>query len=214
MGCESEYDTHVLDSITDFFQKQAGGGGDGRFGTKHFRRLLCLAKNVIGFCLWRSPFSGHFRGSLNLGRRRSFSAMQDSAYLMPHPRVRPSAPASRGSSKASTPTALASTPPDESAKEVVARSRKFARNRETLRATGTGKVPHRLFLDRVARQQSPSPLHRYCDHKTLDGRKKTDITERYCASFPLFSREEFSLLSAFIGVYRRPMPFGFCLLLT
>jgi len=26
----------------------------------------------------------------------------------------------------------------------------------------------RLFLDRVARQQSPSPLHRQPDHKTLD----------------------------------------------
>ena len=27
----------------------------------------------------------------------------------------------------------------------------------------------RLFLDRVARQQSPSPLHRQPDHKTVDG---------------------------------------------
>ena len=42
----------------------------------------------------------------------------------------------------------------------------------------------RLILDRVARQQSPSPLHRYCDHKTMDGRKKTDYHRMVTASLP------------------------------
>jgi hypothetical protein len=32
----------------------------------------------------------------------------------------------------------------------------------------------RLFLDRVARQQSPSPLHRQPDHKTVDESQETD----------------------------------------
>ena len=45
---------------------------------QHFRRSSCLAKNVSRFCLLGSPFSGHFRMSPNHGRRRSFSATQDS----------------------------------------------------------------------------------------------------------------------------------------
>jgi hypothetical protein len=35
----------------------------------------------------------------------------------------------------------------------------------------------RLFLDRVARQQSPSPLHRHCQNKTIDEIKKGIIIE-------------------------------------
>ena len=42
----------------------------------------------------------------------------------------------------------------------------------------------RLFLDRAARQRSPSPLHRQRDHKTLDDRKKTDYHRMVTASFP------------------------------
>jgi len=61
-------------------------------GAEHFRRLPCLAKG---------PFGGHFRASPNHGRSRSFSAMQASAYPTPHPGGRRSAPASRGSSRAS-----------------------------------------------------------------------------------------------------------------
>src|SRR5260370_32038631 len=76
----------------------------------NFRQATPLAKNLFGFRVAKSPFYGHFGVSPNLGRRRSVSAMQDSAYLKPHPRGRPSAPASRGSSRASTPTAFASTP--------------------------------------------------------------------------------------------------------
>jgi len=36
----------------------------------------------------------------------------------------------------------------------------------------------RLFLDRVARQQCPSPLHRHPDHKTWTNLKKGFIIER------------------------------------
>ena len=39
-------------------------------------------------------------------------------------------------------------------------------------------VPHRLFLDRVARQQSPSPLHRYRQNKPWTDRPKRIIIER------------------------------------
>ena len=42
----------------------------------------------------------------------------------------------------------------------------------------------RLFLDRVARQQSPSPLHRQPDHKTVDESQKTDYHRTVTASFP------------------------------
>src|SRR5664280_3420497 len=79
-------------------------------GAEHFRWFPCLAKNVTGFCLRKGSFGGHFRVSPRHGRRRSFSAMQGSAYPMPHPRERRSAPASRGSSRASSPTAFAATP--------------------------------------------------------------------------------------------------------
>lgn len=41
----------------------------------------------------------------------------------------------------------------------------------------------RLFLDRVARQQSPSPLHRYGNHKTLDEKGKTNYHRTVTASF-------------------------------
>ena len=58
----------------------------------------------------------------------------------------------------------------------------------------------RLFLDRVARQQSPSPLHRYCDHKTLDGRKKTDYHRTVTASFPPCLTRG---VHPIIGVHRR-----------
>jgi hypothetical protein len=50
------------------------------------------------------PFSGHFRMSLNYGRRRSFSA--SSGFL--HPTRNRPAPESRGSSRASTPPGCAS----------------------------------------------------------------------------------------------------------
>ena len=42
----------------------------------------------------------------------------------------------------------------------------------------------RLFLDRVARQQSPSPLHRQPDHKTLDESEKRNYHRTVTASFP------------------------------
>jgi len=87
-----------------------GGNAGVQAGSEHFRQFPSLAKNVIGFCLWRSPFYGHFGASPRHGRSRSFSAMQDSAYPTPHPRGRRSAPGSRDSSRASTPTALASVP--------------------------------------------------------------------------------------------------------
>ena len=47
---------------------------------EHFRRFPCLAKNLIGFCLWKGPFGGHFGVSPKHGRSRSFSARQDSSY--------------------------------------------------------------------------------------------------------------------------------------
>jgi len=88
------------------------GGNTGiQARSEHFCRLPCLAKNVSRFCLWRSLLYGHFGASPQHDRSRSFSAMQDSSYPMPHPRERQSVPASRGSSRASTPTALASTLP-------------------------------------------------------------------------------------------------------
>jgi hypothetical protein len=44
---------------------------------------------------------------------------------------------------------------------------------------GTPIVPDefRLFLDRGARQQSPSPFHRHCQNKTIDEFKKGIIIE-------------------------------------
>src|SRR5450759_67374 len=77
-------------------------------GAGHFRWFPCLAKKPTRFRLFRCLFGGHSEMSLLHGRRLSFSAMQDSAYPMPHPRGIRSAPASRGSSKASTPTVFAS----------------------------------------------------------------------------------------------------------
>ena len=41
-----------------------------------------------------------------------------------------------------------------------------------------------LFLDRVARQQSPSPLHRYRQNKTLDGSEERIYHRTVTASFP------------------------------
>ena len=86
-----------------------GGNAGVQAGAEHFRRLPCLAKNVIGFCLWRGPFYGHFRVSPNHGRSRSFSARQDYHHITRR-RASPAAPASRGSSRASTPMDVASTP--------------------------------------------------------------------------------------------------------
>jgi hypothetical protein len=75
------------------------------------------ARNIfIGLRAWpktsgdfafSAPVLGAFGASPNHGRSRSFSAMQDSAYLMPHPRGRRSVPASHGSSRAFNPTAFA-----------------------------------------------------------------------------------------------------------
>jgi hypothetical protein len=45
-----------------------GGHAGVQPGTKHFRRLPCLAENVIGFCLCKDPFGGHFGASPNHGR--------------------------------------------------------------------------------------------------------------------------------------------------
>ena len=42
----------------------------------------------------------------------------------------------------------------------------------------------RLFLDRVARQQSPSPLHRHRQNKTMDGSEETNYHRTVTASFP------------------------------
>jgi hypothetical protein len=42
----------------------------------------------------------------------------------------------------------------------------------------------RLFLDRVASQQSPSPLHRQPDHKILDESRKRTYHRTVTASFP------------------------------
>src|SRR5579872_740092 len=44
---------------------------------EHFRRSPCLAKNVTGFCLWRSPVSWQFGASPNQGRKRFFTAKQE-----------------------------------------------------------------------------------------------------------------------------------------
>ena len=85
-----------------------GGNAGVQAGAEHFRRFPCLAKNVIGFCLWRSPFCGHFGVSPNHGRSRSFSARQDSSYYAAA--GWPAAPVFRGSSRASTPMGFASTP--------------------------------------------------------------------------------------------------------
>jgi hypothetical protein len=65
----------------------------------------------------------------------------------------------------------------------------------------------RLFLDQVARQQCPSPLHRHPDPKTWTNLKKGFIIERYRCSFPCVSLQGFTPLSAFIGVHRRPVPY-------
>ena len=48
--------------------------------TEHFRPLASLAKNVCRFYVLEMRFGGHFGASPNLGRSRSFSAMQDSSY--------------------------------------------------------------------------------------------------------------------------------------
>ena len=39
---------------------------------EHFHRFPCLAKNASPFCLWKSPFGGHFGTSPKRGRRRPF----------------------------------------------------------------------------------------------------------------------------------------------
>jgi hypothetical protein len=48
VGCGSEYEVHALKSITDPSLEPTAVVGR-RSGTKHFRRLPCLAKNVTGF---------------------------------------------------------------------------------------------------------------------------------------------------------------------
>src|SRR5580704_1444483 len=87
-----------------------GGNAGIEPSAEHFHGFLCMAENPGRFCLLSGLFGGHFGMSLLQGRILSFSAMQDSAYPMPHPRVRRSAPASHGSSRASNPMAFASTP--------------------------------------------------------------------------------------------------------
>jgi len=62
----------------------------------------------------------------------------------------------------------------------------------------------RLFLDRVARQQSPSPLHRQPDHKHWTNRKEGFIIERQLRLFPCVSAKGFTPRSAFICVHPRP----------
>ena len=61
----------------------------------------------------------------------------------------------------------------------------------------------RLFLDRVARQQSPSPLHRYRQNKTMDGAEETNYHRTVSASFPPCLTEgvhpTYPRSSAFIG---------------
>ncbi len=52
-----------------------------------FSPVSVLAKNVFGFCLWRSPFYGHFGMSPKHGRSRSFSARQESSYFSPGKRL-------------------------------------------------------------------------------------------------------------------------------
>src|ERR1017187_10487029 len=66
-------------------------------GAEHFCWFPCLAENPGRVRLRRCLFGGQSAVSLPHGRRLSFSASQDSAYPMPHPRERRSAPASRGS---------------------------------------------------------------------------------------------------------------------
>lgn len=73
---------------------------------KHFRRLPCLAKNVVGFCLRKGLFGGHFRTSPNHGRSRSFPARRGTS----HPTRNRAAPASHDSSRASIPLGCASLP--------------------------------------------------------------------------------------------------------
>jgi hypothetical protein len=58
----------------------------------------------------------------------------------------------------------------------------------------------RLFLDRVARQQSPSPLHRQPDHKTVDQSQKTNYHRMVTASFPPCLTKG---VHPIISVYRR-----------
>jgi hypothetical protein len=101
--------------------------------------------------------------------------------------------------------------------------RSLVRLRFTVTAPSPGKRTHRedrvpshrpqmssgrLFLDRVARQQCPSPLHRHPDPKTWTNLKKGFIIERYRCSFPCVSLQGFTPLS---GVHLRP--FGFSVIL-
>src|ERR1035437_2711225 len=65
--------------------------------------------------------------------------------------------------------------PRAQAKERVGRTTPFSSS-----AMSSG----RLFLDRVARQQSPSPLHRYRQNKTMDGVEETNYHRTVSASFP------------------------------
>jgi len=58
----------------------------------------------------------------------------------------------------------------------------------------------RLFLDRVARQQSPSPLHRQPDNKTLDESEGRVYHRTVTASFPPCLTEG---VHPIIGVHRR-----------
>ena len=50
---------------------------------EHFRPFPCLAKNVSGFYVLGSPFSGHFSVSPKHDRSLSFPARQDSSYSSP-----------------------------------------------------------------------------------------------------------------------------------
>src|ERR1039458_3087842 len=84
-----------------------GGHAGVDAGSEHFGWFPYLAKNLRRFCLLRCPFGGHFATLLLQGQRLSFSASQDAASPRPHPRERRSAPASRGSSRASSPRAFA-----------------------------------------------------------------------------------------------------------
>ena len=52
----------------------------------------------------------------------------------------------------------------------------------------------RLFLDRVARQHCPSPLHRQPDHKTVDRPDETIYYRTVTVSFPRVSPEGFTPL--------------------
>jgi hypothetical protein len=62
----------------------------------------------------------------------------------------------------------------------------------------------RLFLDRVARQQSPSPLHRQPDHITVDRSEGRNYHPTATASFPRVSPKGFTPRSALICVHLRP----------